>query len=78
MPVEDCLREGIIRHEAKVDPAKLREFQYAHNVHTDKKSPDPIFKFGDSFLYKPSTCGAVVEIICECGEKSDITDYSNW
>ena len=78
MSIDDCLKGNTIKHEATVDLAKLRKFRRAHNAHVNIDSPDPIFKPEYSFIYKPSTCGVIVEIVCECGKNADITDYSDW
>jgi len=77
MSIEDCLKGNEIKHEASVDLAKLIKFRRAHNSHINRDSPDPIFKPEYSVMYKPSTCGVIVKIICECGKMEDITDYSD-
>jgi len=78
MSIEDYLKGNKIKHEARVDLAKLRKFRRAHNSHINRDSPDPIFKPEYSFMYGHSTDGVTVEIICECGKMEDITDYSDW
>ena len=78
MGIEDCLQGNHIKHEVTVDLEELRKFRLQHDAHVNKNSPDPIFKPGYSFVYKSSTCGTYVNIVCECGARQDITDSSDW
>lgn len=77
MSIDDCLSGNKIKHEATVDLDLLKRFRAKHDAHVNRGSPDPIFKPEYSFMYGHSTDGVTVEIICECGNKEDITDYSD-
>jgi len=77
MSIDDCLKGNKIKHEATVDLGVLKRFRAKHNAHIKKKSPDPAGQ-DYNFRYIPSSCGTSVHIECRCGEKKDITDYSDW
>ena len=76
MALENNLTGNVMRHESVVDLVKLKEFQTQHDPHMGRKDPDPAGR-GYQVTYINTSIVTQVLIECRCGERKDITDYSN-
>ena len=62
----------------KDQEVKLTEWLNQHNPHCKYFHNHGAIGGRLNFIFTPTQLGLVTKVVCECGEKIDLTDYDMW